>query len=284
MGTMGRAGCPIHQKRTVRRKGLAVIDPCQRLFHHVFGEVILRIVVRWFYGVVILIKPRLPLRGLAGEETVEVIEAVTVRPAILGADVRGFRGGRVVPLAEGGGGVAVVLEHLGDGGGLLRHDSGEAVEGDRALGDGAGADTGVVASGQDGRAGRRADGGGVEGVVAKALIGELAQRGRVDLAAERVRDTEADVIEQHDEDIRRVLGQALRRRGPFHRGVLEARLHHALHRRPGKRQHGAVIGSGGEGRCGEQAEGGDDGLCFHEMTGCWLFFKLKVRSSSAGIS
>ena len=47
----------------------------------------------------------------------------------------------------------------------------------------------------------------MEGVVADPLVGEARQRRRMDRAAEGVGQPEADVIQQDDEDIGRVLGQ-----------------------------------------------------------------------------
>jgi len=90
---------------------------------------------------------------------------------VLRADRGGLDRRGVVPLAEGGGVVAVGLQHLGDGRGGLRDHPGVAVEGDRPLGDGAGADAGVVAPGQQRGPRRRADRGGVE-----LLVGDAAPR------------------------------------------------------------------------------------------------------------
>ena len=95
---------------------------------------------------------------------------------------------------------------------VLRDDAGVAVPVHRALGDGAGADALVVAPGEQRRARRRADRGGVEGVVADALVRDARQRRRVDRAAEGVGQAEADVVEQDDEDVGRVLRQMARLR------------------------------------------------------------------------
>ena len=96
-------------------------------------------------GVVVFDQPRLPLRRFAGEEAVEVLESVAVRPTVLWADRGGLGGGRVVPLAEGGGVVAVVLEHFRDRGGGLGNDPGVTIKRHGALGDGARAHAGMVA-------------------------------------------------------------------------------------------------------------------------------------------
>ena len=118
----------------------------------------------------ILDQPRLPLRRLAGEEAVEIVEADTLagRPERERTHRGRLGGRRVVPLAEGGGVVAVIAEHLGDRRGCPRDDAGIAVPVDGALGDGARADALMIAPGQQRGAGRRADRSGVEGVVADA--------------------------------------------------------------------------------------------------------------------
>ena len=73
---MDAAGRPVHEERFVRREGAMLLQPGDRLVGHVLGEVIF-LVVRRLDRRGVLDEPRLPLRGLAGEEAVEVIEAVT---------------------------------------------------------------------------------------------------------------------------------------------------------------------------------------------------------------
>ena len=264
---VGRAGCPVHQERLVGGEGLVLVEPGERLVHHVLGEVITFVVGR-LDGVVVFDQPRFPLRGFTGEEAVEVLKSVAVRPAVLGADRRGLSGGRVVPFAEGRGVVAVLLEHLGDGGGRLGDDAGVAVEGDRTLGDRAGTDAGVVAPGKQRGTGRRADRGGVKRIVAQALVGELAQGWGVHLPAEGVGDSEADVIDQHDQDVGCVSGQAGGFLRPLHFRILQAWLGHAgAHRGRWKGEDRAVVWSfrdGPGGQCEEGEQCFHDGLGFHD--------------------
>ena len=82
------------------------------LLCHVLGQVIL-LVVRRLDRVGVLDEPRFPLRGLAGEEAVEVVEAVAGRPAVERTHRGRLVGRRVVPLAERRRLVAVVVQHLG---------------------------------------------------------------------------------------------------------------------------------------------------------------------------
>ena len=206
--------------------------------------------VRWYFGVVrrldgvvVLDQARLPLRGFAREEAVEVFEAVAVRPAVLRADRGRFRGGRVVPLAEGGRVIAVVLQHLGNGGGRLRNDAGVAVECDGALGDGARADAGVIAARQQRGARRRADRGGVECVVSQCPRRRASSASACGLRRQRYRRRRS----RHRRSARSgcwahppAAGSGLGR--PLHRRVLQARLGLAGHRCGGERQYRAVAG------------------------------------------
>ena len=59
----------------------------------------------------------------------------------------------------------------------------------------------VVAPGQQGGAGGRADRCRVERVVAYAVVGEAGERGGLHLAAEGGGQAEADIVEQDDQDV-----------------------------------------------------------------------------------
>ena len=128
------------------------------------------LVVRRLDRVEVLVEARLPLRGLAGDESVEVVEAVPGRPAVEGPHRRRLGGRRVVPLAERRRGVAVVLQDFGHGRGVLADHAGVAVPIDGTFGDRAGMHAVVVATGQQGSTCRRADRGRVKGVVRKTRL------------------------------------------------------------------------------------------------------------------
>ncbi len=237
---------PVHEERLVRVEGAPVVEPRQRLVHQIRGQVIARVVVRRLDRVVVLGQPRLVLRGLAAEEAVEILEAVAVRPAVLRPDRRRLGHRRVVPLAEGRGMVAVLLQHLGDRRRVLRDDPGIAVPGHRPLGDRPRPDAGMVPPGEQRRPGRRADRGGVEPGIGDALRRQPVQRRGMHLAAEGLGHPEADVVEQHDQDVRRVLRQPLRLLGPDHRRIPAAA---APRRRPSARA-GTAAPSRRSGRTG----------------------------------
>ena len=72
---------PVKKERLVRGERLVLAQPVDRVIGQVFGQVV-RVVLRRLDRGQVLVQARLPLRGLAGDEAVEVIEAVPRRPAI----------------------------------------------------------------------------------------------------------------------------------------------------------------------------------------------------------
>ena len=221
-------------------------QPVDAARRHVLGEVVLLVMGR-FDGGRVLDQPRFPLRRFAGEEAVEIVEAVPGRPPVERTHRRGLVGRRVVPLAEGGRPVAVVPQDFGHRRRGLRDHAGVAVPVDRAFGDRAVADALVIAPGEQRRPRRRADRRGVEGVVADALARQLGECRRVHLAAERRRLAEADVVEQDDQHVRRAGLQVLRLGTALVHGILQARRRLACRRHRRKRQHGAIARRGGRG-------------------------------------
>ncbi len=65
----------------------------------------------------------------------------------------------------------------------------------------------MIAAGQEGSPGRAAEGCRVEGVVLQAAGGQPFRGGHLHQPAERAGAAEADVIEQHEEDVRRPFGR-----------------------------------------------------------------------------
>ena len=241
--TVSGAGRPIHEEWLVRRERLVALHPRQRVLGQILAQVIL-LVVRRLDRIEILEQPRLPLRGLAGEEAVEVVEtdSLTGRPERERPHRRRLGRWRVVPFAERGRLVAVGAKHLRQGGGGSRNHAGVAVPIHRALGDGAGTDALMIAAGQQCGTRRRADRRSVKRVVADALIRDARQRGRPDRATVGVRQSEADVVQQDDQNVGRILGQmALHDAGLVLR-VLQGRRGYARRRGRWKGQHRTVVG------------------------------------------
>ena len=238
MRPVRRARRPIHQERLVGRKGAMLAKPRQRLVRHVRTQVI-GLVVRRLDRNGVLEQARLILRSLARHESVEIVEAVARRPTVERTHRGRFRRRRVVPFAEGRGLVAVVAQHRRNRRGALRDDAGVAVEIERPLRDRARADALVIAPGQQRRPGRRADRGRVELVEGDAVVGEARQCRRVDLAAKRVGQAKADVVEEDDEDVRRVGRKMVRLGAPDMLRFLQRRPGGARGRNRRKRQNRA---------------------------------------------
>ncbi len=151
---------------------------------------------------------RLPLAGVAADKAVEVVVALPDRPV----GERPGRGGlpdrHVVVLAEPGGGVAVLLQRHRHMRALRPRDGVVAGVADGTFGNVAEADGVMVAAGQQRRPGRRTQRGVVHLGVAQTALGQLVEGRRGNDAAEgRVR-TEARIIDQDQQHIRR----AFRRR------------------------------------------------------------------------
>ena len=119
--------------------------------------------------------------------------------------------------------------------------AGIAVPIHRAFGDGAGADALVIAAGEQRGPRRRADRGRMEGVVADALTGDARQRGRVDRPAVGVGQAEADIVQQDDQNVGRVLRQVALLDAALVLGVLKSGFSDAGGRRRGKWQNRTVV-------------------------------------------
>jgi hypothetical protein len=109
MGTVHGAGRPPHQERAIGIHGEVAAHPGDRLVRHGLGQVEVLVVlhVRHRDRGGVLPQGGLPLRGLPGDEAVEIVEAPPGRRAVVGA-VGDLLDRRVVVLAEGRRGVAVV--------------------------------------------------------------------------------------------------------------------------------------------------------------------------------
>ena len=169
-GPWTAAARPVHEERLVRLERLVLAQPVDRVVGEVFAQVVALVPASCGGSDAggVAHQARLVLRRFAGEEAVEVLEAVAGRPVVERAGGGRLLGGRVVPLAERRGAVAVVLQHLGHSGAALRDDAGVAVPVVGQLGDLPVADAVMVAARQQRRAGRRTHRRGVEAVVGDA--------------------------------------------------------------------------------------------------------------------
>ena len=189
----------------------------------------------------VLGQARVPLARAAAEEPVEVVEAPAVRPPVERPGRTLLAVGREVPLAEGGGAVAVVPEDPRQRRAVAWQRRRVAREPARELADRAEPDGVVVAPGQQRRPRRRAQRGDVEAVVAHAALGDPGVVRRLDRAAERARVPEAGVVDEHQQHVRRALGRRrVADQVPVGLRPVERPVDHPRERRPPDRQPAAV--------------------------------------------
>ena len=205
MGRVRRPRCEVHEERLVGHQRLLLAHPAHGAVGEVLGQVVPLLRGRGrFDGRRAVVQRRLPLVVLAADEAVEGLEpAAARRPGVERAERRRLPHRHLVALAELRGGVPVQLE--GQRQRRLRVRPHRAVAGRRRgrLRDAAHPDRVVVAAGEQRLAGRRAERSGVEAVVAQPARGQSLRGRTPDRAAERARSPEADVVEEHDEDVGR---------------------------------------------------------------------------------
>ncbi len=109
----------------------------------------------------------------------------------------------MLPIRRGA--VAVESQRLGDGGDVIGEHAGCAGKGGRDLGDFGLVARMVIPAGDQCLAGWRAKRGGVELVVQQPVFGEFVEVRRLHDAAGRAGPTEAQVIEQDDDHVGRIL-------------------------------------------------------------------------------
>ena len=154
MRCVRRAGREVAEERAVGGDGLLHLDPGDR----VIGEVALELVTVlrpgwWFDRGGIADQRRVELIGLAGDEAVEIIEALVGRPVVERAGRAGLVVGHIVVLAPPPAGVAGLLEQFTHGGAALGDDAAvTGVPGSHFL-DHPGRHRMMVASGQQSGAG-----------------------------------------------------------------------------------------------------------------------------------
>src|ERR1700719_2601064 len=97
-----------------------------------------------------------PLAGVSADEAVKVFKSHAGRPLVEWAGLTGLVSRSIVIFPEPGGTVSVLQQDLTDSGSILRDDAVVAGESGRHLRNHAEADRVVVAAGDEGGAGRRA--------------------------------------------------------------------------------------------------------------------------------
>ena len=183
------------------------VQPLDGLVGDVVGEVVLLAILALGHAErgVVLGDDRIVLAGRTGQEAPPVIEAPRFRPMVERARGTLHVVRSEMPLAEPAGDVTVLLQDPRER--RAAPGLGGGVAGERAgiLGDRTKAHPVLVPSGQKRRTGRRAHRRDVEAVVGQAHLRHARQVGRANRAAEGVRSTEAGVVDDDQQDVRRTV-------------------------------------------------------------------------------
>ena len=267
-----RPGGEVREERTIGHQRLLLADPADGVIGEVLGEVVSLLGGgRRFDRRRSRVERRFVLVVLAADEAVERLEAASGgRPRVERTHRRRLPDRHLVTLAELRGRVAVELQRHGQRG--LGVGPQRAVAGcrGRGLGDTAHADRVVVTAGQHRLAGRCAQRRRVEPVVPQATRREPLRGGRVAGPSERRRSAEADIVEQHDEDIRGAGGRQERfDRRVCRVGVLRVVCRQARRRAIGDRQHraGMAVGTVGHGDSSGRSAGVPPNLAESPLVG-----------------
>ena len=212
VGGVRRAGGEVDEERLVRHQGLLLTHPSHGAIGQILGQVI-----SLFGGGRRLnrggavIERRIPLVVLATDEPVEGLEpAAARRPRLERTHRRGLPHRHLVALAELGGGVPVQLQRHRQRRFGVRPQRAVARSRGRGLGDAAHPHRVMVAARQQRGPGGRAECRRVEAVVPQTARREPIGDRRATRTPERARRPEPDIVEQHDQNIRRTLGRQQR--------------------------------------------------------------------------
>ena len=143
----------VEEERLLGRDGALGADEADGLVNDVLREVIALAVGR-IDVMVVEHQFGVPLAGLAFEETIVAVESALEWPLVKGARLRGLEGGRQVPFAGGEGVVAGGPQHLGQGACAAGDASAHPREAQVPVGQPSHAHRMVVATRQQGGAGR----------------------------------------------------------------------------------------------------------------------------------
>ena len=185
MRRVGAAGNVVEQERLIGCRRVQLFEVLDGVVRHASDHVVAR-----------LVAPRKDLRGvaeqkwcplirLAAHEAVEILKAHPGRPLAKRSGGAVLIIGRVVVLAEPGGGVAILLQDFADGGVVDADDGVVARIAGGLFGDDPEADGVMVSPGNDRRPRGRAEGGRMELRVAQSHFRDAVHGGRRNDAAER---------------------------------------------------------------------------------------------------
>ena len=118
-GVLGPEG-EVGEERAVGADRYRIVDELDGVVDQVFAQVVALFGrLRGLDAVVVVDQLGRELVRLTFEEAVEPVESALARPLVVGTGSRGVLHGAKVPLADGEGGIPLVSEHLGHGGGVV---------------------------------------------------------------------------------------------------------------------------------------------------------------------
>ena len=201
----------IHEERLISGEQSLLTHPRDRAIRHILHEVIALFGrLRRFDDFRALVNRGIPLISLAGNETIEVLEAGARRPAIEGSNRACFPYRHLVALAELRRGIPVEPKNLGERRHRIRTyravtrrrscDFRNPTHRHRVM----------VAPAQQRGTRRRAKGRRVKARVAQAVLGDSFGRGCLARPSENARRAETNVIYQDNKYVRSVLWRTQR--------------------------------------------------------------------------
>ena len=208
VGCVHGAQREVQEERFARGTLLLILHHADGLIGQVLAQVIPLVgPPGWIDVVVVADEVGRPMVGVALEEAVVALEAQTQWPRIEGPGRRAVPARRQVPLAHGHGRVAGVTEEAGEGRRRLGQPGVVARETQRDVGQKAHADGVMVAAGEEGGPGGRAQRGHVEAVEGRAAGRQRVHVRRADVGSEGAQVTESRVVEDDGHDVGRPLGR-----------------------------------------------------------------------------
>ena len=206
-GVHGAQG-EVQEERLARRPLLLVLHHADRLVGQVLTQVIALFGPAGRLDVVVVAdEVRGPVVGVALQEPVVALEAEAEGPGVEGPGRRTLPTRREVPLADGHGRVPGIAQEPGERGRRLGQAGVVTGEPQRDVGQEPHPDGVVVAAGEEGRPGGRAQRGDVEAVERGSAGGQGVQVRCPDVGAEGPQVAEAGVVEHDGDDVGRALGR-----------------------------------------------------------------------------
>ena len=200
---MGRPEGQVQEERPVGTHALRVVHELDGAVHEVLGDVVAVLRLRRRVDEVVVVGERgAELVGLALEEPVEAVETPLEGPVVERPGRRALFHRGQMPFAHGEGGIALVVEDLGHGGGVTGDVAGHVGEAGVEVAHRPHADGVVVATGEQRGPGGGTQRGDVEVGVAEPVGGEGVDVGRVDVGSVAAELGEPEVVEEDHDHVR----------------------------------------------------------------------------------